>query len=224
MCASVSRMATVAAISPEIAVLEENILSKAEQPLIDTQIATACNLGPCIQYEDAAEDLQNVFQVIFVVNSKAQAESLPNSGCTRVLEQQRLPGDLVPINGVSPVREEANQAGCHDNQEESSQLQAETGSKDETEDVLGWFRSTFSQLERNGVITLKDFKENAKHSDVRRLEQISTLLHESVVLSSSWHYIPMQEFAKHLFSLFDADDNGSISLQELMGGIGRLLW
>ena len=33
----------------------------------------------------------------------------------------------------------------------------------------------------------------------------------------------MQEFAKHLFSLFDADNNGSISLQELMGGIGRLL-
>ena len=37
----------------------------------------------------------------------------------------------------------------------------------------------------------------------------------------SFAYI--QEFVEHLFNLFDADNNGSISLQELMGGMGRLL-
>ena len=34
----------------------------------------------------------------------------------------------------------------------------------------------------------------------------------------------MQEFAENLFSLFDTDGGGSVSLQELMGGMGRLLW
>lgn len=33
---------------------------------------------------------------------------------------------------------------------------------------LEWFRSTFSQVEKNGVITLKDFRHRAK-KDVRRL-------------------------------------------------------
>ena len=33
----------------------------------------------------------------------------------------------------------------------------------------------------------------------------------------------LQEFADNLFNLFDTDGSGSISLQELMGGMGRLL-
>ena len=32
-----------------------------------------------------------------------------------------------------------------------------------------------------------------------------------------------QAFAENLFSLFDIDGSGSVSLQELMGGLGRLL-
>ena len=161
-------MATVAATSPEIGVLGENALSNAQLPLIDLdtctrQTATAVNLGPCIQYEDATEDMENVFQVIFVVNSKAQAESLPNSGSVHAIsEQKELQGDLDHIK-VSPQREGANQA---ENQEEESQLQAETGCKDETANMIGWFHSTFSQIERNGIITLKEFKKKAKQSDV----------------------------------------------------------
>lgn len=162
---SVSRMATVVVTSPEIGVLGENAPSNATQlPLIDTrQTATAVNLGPCIQYEDAAEDMENVFQVIFVVNSKAQAESLPNSGSMHATEQIELQGDLDQIKVVPPQREGANHA---ENQEEESQLQAETGCKDETANMIGWFRSTFSQIERNGTITLKEFKKKAGQSDV----------------------------------------------------------
>ena len=157
-------MATVVT-NPEIGILEENALSNAQSPLIHTQqAARAVNLGPCIQYEDAAEDMENVFQVIFVVNSQAQAESLPNSGSVHAIEKKELQGDLDNIK-VSPQREVqgANQA---ENQEEESRLQAETGCKDETANMLGWFHSTFSQIERNGIITLKDFKKKAGHSDV----------------------------------------------------------
>ena len=32
--------------------------------------------------------------------------------------------------------------------------------------MIGWFRSTFSQIERNGTITLKEFKKKAGQSDV----------------------------------------------------------
>lgn len=173
-CESVSRMATVAALSPEIAVLEENTLNSAQQPLMtDThdQATTAVTpLGPCIQYEDAAEDKENVFQVIFIVNSKTQEEALPNSGSAHAdIERQALQGS---IDHTSQGKG-ANQADCHEDQE---QLQANTGCKDETANMLEWFRSTFSQIERNGIITLKDFKEKARHSDVCRLKQISELV------------------------------------------------
>ena len=176
-CESVSRMATVAALSPEIAVLEENTLNSAQQPLMtDThdQAATAVTpLGPCIQYEDAAEDMENVFQVIFIVNSKTQEEALPNSGSAHAnIEQQALQGS---IDHTSQGKG-ANQADCHEDQEKESQLQADTGCKDETANMLEWFRSIFSQIERNGIITLKDFKEKARHSDVCSLKQISELV------------------------------------------------
>lgn len=165
-------MATVAALSPEIAVLEENTLNTAQQPLMidthDQAATTVTPLGPCIQYEDAAEDKENVFQVIFIVNSKAQEENLPNSGSAHAnIEQQALQGGMDHT---------ANQANCHEDLEEESQLQADTGCKDETANMLEWFRSTFSQIERNGIITLKDFKEKARHSDVRRFKQISKLV------------------------------------------------
>ncbi len=177
---SVSRMATVAALSPEIEVLEENTLSNAQQPLmIDTLSATAVTpLLPCIQYEDAAEynnNMENVFQVTFIVNSKAQEESLPNSEpAHHEIDEQALQGGV----DHSPQGEGVNQANRHESLEEESQLQADTGCKDpnETTNMLGWFHSTFSEIERNGIVTLKDFKEIARHSDVSRLEQIRKLV------------------------------------------------
>ena len=35
--------------------------------------------------------------------------------------------------------------------------------------------------------------------------------------------IVTQQFAEHLFNLLDTEDTGSVGLQELMGGMGRLL-
>ena len=169
-------MATVA--SSEIGVLEENTLSIAQQPLIDAQAATA---GPCIQYEDAAEEVENIFQVIFVVNSKAQAESLPDSGYARAIEQQALQGGKDHIT-VPPQGEVADQSDCR---EEESQLQAGTGHKDETTNILQWFHSTFSEIERSGIITLKDFKENARHSDVRIL--VGGIYHVAHCMNFQYH-------------------------------------
>lgn len=163
-------MATVAVTSPEIqmiGVLEHNntLINPQQQPLTDSiqlQTPRTISLGPCIQYEDAAEDMENIFQVIFV-NGNAQTESSLNLGSAT--EQEVPQGDLDCIE-VSPQREWANRADCHKNLEEAPKLQAEIGYEDETVNMTGWFQSTFSHVERNGIITLKDFKDKARHLDV----------------------------------------------------------
>ena len=50
-------------------------------------------------------------------------------------------------------------------QQGHSELSTQMVCEDETK-VLEWFRSTFSQAEKNGIITRKDFEHTARHSAV----------------------------------------------------------
>lgn len=159
-------MATVAVASPEIGALDlEHIrINPQQQPQTDlTQLQAARTVtldGPCIQYEDVPEDMENVFQVIFV-NANAQTEY---SG-SAIEQEVVLQGDIDHSAELSP-QEQANGADYRKKIGEPPKLEAEIGRENETMDMLGWFQSTFSEIERNGIITLKDFKAKARHSDV----------------------------------------------------------
>lgn len=61
--------------------------------------------------------------------------------------------------------------------------------------ILDWFKTVLNQVGRNGKATLKDLKHAAK---------------------------TREGFAENLFKLFDTDRSESISMQELVGGLGRL--
>lgn len=59
-------------------------------------------------------------------------------------------------------------------------------------------------------------------SDYRVSQYVDSASKESDVLLY-YNCLILQAFAENLFNLFDTDGSGSVSLQELMGGMGRLL-
>ncbi|XP_062510064.1 NADPH oxidase 5-like [Corticium candelabrum] len=61
--------------------------------------------------------------------------------------------------------------------------------------AIQWFQSNFSRACKRGCMTLKDFKRAARE---------------------------IEGFSENLFELFDTDHSGSVTLQELVGGMSKL--
>lgn len=156
-------MATLGIASQDIVLKLDGSIecSQPQQPPVDTRTSSTAAVdssNPCVQYEDAENGFQ---QVIIVVNVGAQQsesflslnsamEEDKRRGCTDISYQEQQMKELLKV--PNPVEE---------------RVQAETAYEDETVNMLGWFRSTFSQAEKNGMITVKDFKHTAnRHSGV----------------------------------------------------------
>jgi hypothetical protein len=61
--------------------------------------------------------------------------------------------------------------------------------------AIQWFQANFSRACKRGCMALKDFKRAARE---------------------------IEGFAENLFDLFDTDHSGSVTLQELVGGMSKL--
>jgi hypothetical protein len=78
--------------------------------------------------------------------------------------------------------------------------------------ILKWFQAVLGQIEKNGRVQVRDLKQAVRDHEVRYYH---TYIHACIVLA-------MQEFAENFFKLFDVDRSGAVSIQELVGSLGRL--
>lgn len=158
----------------------------------------------------------------------------------RIVPSERRPG---PRNSSPPAPQSALL--------EAGQQLAATGYRQRVElsRCIEWFRHTFAQMARyHGKVTLRDFRQVAREYEVSRAARralctCSISLHlRLLVQRCAWCMtgvpysapcsvtcmslvllsVAAQEFALNLFMLFDSDGNGSVSLQELVGGLSKL--
>ena len=129
--------------------------------------------------------------------------------------------DIIAVNSPShlPNASGENNYYLHGLQSVSTTLVGEEECRresleDEVSAALEWFRSTFNKIGKNGRISLGDFKQAARECDVRSSDIV---LYYKII-----HLLLFQGFAERLFKLFDTDNSSSVSLQELVGGMGRL--
>ena len=76
----------------------------------------------------------------------------------------------------------------HQSLDEQVETPLQEDAEDETTELLKWFQTTFSQIEKDGCITLKDFKYTARNCDVRiNLKLVCSTCH--AMLHVAWFYI-----------------------------------
>lgn len=139
-------------MEPEITLLPEEEVEEKEisaQPNSTSRETTALSRS-CIQHE-AAGDLRlscgAASDLIIVVNEPEGQMDSPRR---------------------EPNEETIGSNEHHSDDEQSVEAPREVAFSEnrETMKILQWFHSTFSEMERQGHITLKDFKHTAKSSDV----------------------------------------------------------
>lgn len=140
--------------------------------------------------------------------------------------------NVKPINGnddsFSAVTEETRSMAQMGNSEVQSAappsddvnaIETMSSPQLDTEEVtrtLEWFRVTFTRIGKHDRVTLKEFKYAARDLEV------SIAICNTVIVMIAQTPHTLQGFADNLFKLFDTDCSESVSLQELVGGLGRL--